>query len=221
MEWYEGAVFVDNRKQTNYSEFSSFEKAKPLLINKPPIPQAVLLSSAHPNGKFYGNAFVVDPQRGLLATAKHCVEDCSGRRGLVFWCRRAWRPATVYSISNTADVALIKTDGMIFPNMQTLYWSGDALSRLDPVCVNGWRCDELSNGGLVRKFQCIKSWFSHESAEGELVINRTAADGEIPGWSGSPAFDRNGLLIGLLISYDTRDSTIINLAPINKLAELF
>lgn len=185
-----------------------------MIVHKRPPPQVLPLASFSWNHGFSGNAFVIDPRRGLLATAYHCVENLSGRHGLGFRHNGTWMSASVYAVDPQADIAIIKSEEMIFPEMPDLYWADDLIQEGEPVYIYGWMS---CAGPKAYKSRCMRANYQREYDRRSIGVARKGNDGTIPGMSGSPALDRHQRLVGIFVAYS---KNVFHLAPISNLAKL-
>ncbi|HTS89183.1 MAG TPA: trypsin-like peptidase domain-containing protein [Gemmatimonadales bacterium] len=182
-----------------------------------------------PNGKIYtGTAFAVrsDPNGGLLITNKHVVSDSNGtlasRIGVVFNGTNQNFRADVVKVHPGADLALLHASvHRGFPVVKALADSTRPDEMGEPAAVLGFPLGLDLAGG--------SSW-AHEGVAATLTlgtVSRTLPDllqldsYGAEGSSGSPIFDRNGSVIGVLYGGQTgSNGRIIYAVPVRFVHEL-
>jgi S1-C subfamily serine protease len=148
-------------------------------------------------------AFAVRPS-GLLVTSRHLVSDARGQRrprrlALQFADSDQLWNASVTAVSQDADVALVRVSGILgnVPTIHELNLHSDTIASGSPVAVIGFPmggiappekgrspAQPLLSAALIRK----------PLRQGRLEIEGYGAAGA----SGSPIFDKDGKVVGVL-----------------------
>ncbi len=165
-------------------------------------PAVVLLAVDLPGrGPFTGTGFAVTSD-GMIITSRHLVQNTTGDRAtkivVLFGNTHSWVPAHLVRVSDSADVAIVKTDTPgPFPAVQGI--ASSAAPRVGaPVSVIGFPLGvELpmdGSGSALTARSTLAAGMVSKALPELLQIDSFAAEGS----SGSPVFDSNGRVIGVV-----------------------
>ncbi|UCG85112.1 MAG: trypsin-like peptidase domain-containing protein [Gemmatimonadota bacterium] len=157
-----------------------------------------------PGEVYVGTAFAVRPD-GVLITSRHVVAGAAGDRrpaqiAVKFADSYQVYRARVLTVSPDADVAALKVDipGGV-PTVRRLNLRADTLGQGDPVAIIGFPLGpDLPMTALARDRTVARTSFSAGSVS-KMLDDVVQVDGYgAGGSSGSPIFDRNGEVIGVV-----------------------
>ena len=167
-------------------------------------PAMVFIAVDFGDGDFVsGSGFNVSPS-GLVVTNRHVVQDAQGRaarRVMVAFdnTTAAWKPAHVIKVSPTDELAFIKIDE---PGRYAVVLGIQRNAGVEvgaPAAIIGYPLGTgtAGMGGDINKLRPTATLgvaTVSKVLEGTLQLDAYAAEGS----SGSPIFDQNGLVIGVL-----------------------
>lgn len=164
---------------------------------------ALVLVEFSDNERFSGTAFAVDSQ-GTLVTNKHVLVGENGdkvprRIAVKFSGSRQWFAGRYVGVSAQADIGVLKVDirgGT--PRVQGIERDPHSLQRGDPVAIIGYPLGlELPMEG--QGLDVVASPTLTVGTASKVLTTVVQVDGYgAPGSSGSPIFDRNGVVVGVL-----------------------
>lgn len=176
------------------------------ILHKPPLPPPPSLGISFPVAcsneqkiLYYGTATVIDPQKGLLATARHVMK----RR-----CFPKFKIGTVWVNGETLcshaheDIALLKVDPDFLPKTSKLDFA-KTVRIFEKVSIDGW----ISRDKNFKKFDRI--YFQGEigdevhDKEGLEIWTDLHRKTDLRGMSGSPVVNAKNELVGILNSTST------------------
>ena len=173
-----------------------------------------------------GTAFSVRPD-AVLVTAKHVVVGADGmhrpnRIGVQFSDSEQIFPASLVSVSETADIAIIRADNILgsVPTIQAINDRTDTLGAGTPVAVIGYPLGGSPgalNGNARIARPVLSSGIISEWSDQRIEIQGYGAAGA----SGSPIFDAQGETIGLLFGgAQSVDGRVVYGVPVGLIEEL-
>lgn len=170
-----------------------------------------LLSGSQTEIMNSGTATVIDPEKGIVATAKHNVENCTR---FCFKQNGLWTEAKLFATHDKEDLAILEIDPDTLRDTSKLKWVDHA--RTDKFLkIYGWvRVRERSFNKFRRK---IISGSIQIASEQGWVLGHRWFNGDLRGMSGSPAINQRGELVGLFTGV-ARYGLVIT--PIDYLAPL-
>ena len=186
---------------------------------------AIVLVEFSDTERFSGTAFAVDSQ-GTLITNKHVLVGEDGRRtprriGVTFSGSRQFFQARMLGVSEEADIAALRVDirgGT--PRIAGLARDPGALQTGDPVAIIGYPLGfELPMDRVGQA--AIAAPTLTAGTVSKVLSSLVQVDGYgAPGSAGSPIFDRDGLVVGILYG-GQRESQgrIIYAAPASFIAD--
>ena len=157
-----------------------------------------------PGDVYVGTAFAVRPD-GVLITSRHVVAGERGdrrptRMAVKFADSYQVYQARVLAVSRSADVAALKVDilGGV-PTVRRINLRADTLHQGDPVAIIGFPLGpDLPMTSLARDRTVARTSFSAGSVS-KILEDVVQVDGYgAEGSSGSPIFDRNGEVMGVV-----------------------
>lgn len=157
-----------------------------------------------PGEVFVGTAFAVRPE-GVLITSRHvvagpAVDRRPARIAVKFADSYQVYQARVLALSPSTDVAALKVDipGGV-PTVRSLNLQTDTVGQGDPVAIIGFPSGpDLPMTSLAQDRTVARTSFSAGSVS-KMLDNVVQVDGYgAEGSSGSPIFDRNGEVIGIV-----------------------
>jgi S1-C subfamily serine protease len=164
---------------------------------------ALVLVEFSESERFSGTAFAVDSQ-GTLVTNKHVLVGEQGdkvprRIAVKFSGSKQWFPGRYVGVSDQADVGVLKVDirgGT--PRVQGIVGDPHSLQRGDPVAIIGYPLGlELPMEG--QGLDVVASPTLTVGTASKVLSTVVQVDGYgAPGSSGSPIFDREGQVVGVL-----------------------
>ena len=164
---------------------------------------ALVLVEFSESERFSGTAFAVDSQ-GTLVTNKHVLVGEHGdkvprRIAVKFSGSKQWFPGRYVGVADQADVGVLKVDirgGT--PRVQGLVSDPRSLQRGDPVAIIGYPLGlELPMEG--QGLDVVASPTLTVGTASKVLSTVVQVDGYgAPGSSGSPIFDRDGQVVGVL-----------------------
>jgi S1-C subfamily serine protease len=164
---------------------------------------AIVLVEFSDTERFSGTAFAVDSQ-GTLITNKHVLVGEDGRRtprriGVTFSGSRQFFQARLLGVSEEADIAAIRVDirgGT--PRIAGLARDPGALQTGDPVAIIGYPLGFDLPMDRVGQTAIAAPTLTAGTVS-KVLSSLVQVDGYgAPGSSGSPIFDRDGLVVGIL-----------------------
>jgi S1-C subfamily serine protease len=186
---------------------------------------ALVLVEFSDNERFSGTAFAVDSQ-GTLVTNKHVLVGENGdkvprRIAVKFSGSRQWFSGRYVGVSAQADIGVLKVDirgGT--PRVQGIERDPHSLQRGDPVAIIGYPLGlELPMEG--QGLNVVASPTLTVGTASKVLTTVVQVDGYgAPGSSGSPIFDRNGVVVGVLYGgVQESNGKIILAVPASAVAE--
>lgn len=174
-----------------------------------------------------GTSFAVTTT-GAMITNRHVVTRSAGsirplELGVQFADSDQFFPARLVTVADAVDLALIKTDIRAgVPAVRGVNTRPDTLQQGDPVAIIGFPMGtDLAMDMSARNRTIARTTFSAGSVSKILADNIQVDGYSAVGGSGSPVFDRNGEVIGVL--YGSPDGTggrIIYSVPSNHVISL-
>ena len=194
---------VERMERRSQQISTAMQQADHQSINSRYAPSVIFLAVQMPGGALSsGTGFAVS-RDGMLVTNRHLVQDERGGRAervaVAFNGARGWRSARIIKVSTTDDLAFLRVDGPI-PAVAGIARSDDASQVGAPVTVIGYPLgadtkgmDDGSIDSLVPLSTLTVGTVS-KTLPDVLQIDSYAGQGS----SGSPVFDRNGMVIGVV-----------------------
>jgi S1-C subfamily serine protease len=152
-----------------------------------------------PNGEqFSGTAFNLTAN-GLMVTNKHLVRDANGklpeRIAITFNDRESVLRAHVASVSDESDLALLQIDDPgTYATVKGVVPSARSLQVGDPVSTIGFPFGQA----LAMEKKATNATFDAGTVSKTLSDRLQLTTYAAPGASGSPVFDRNGYVVGIV-----------------------
>lgn len=138
-------------------------------------------------------ATIIDPNKGLLLTAKHAVEGCTK---FMFRYEGTWFLADAIYTDPENDLALLATDPAALKGAPKLSWDAGVLDN-ERVFVHGY-VRKFSDANEVFKLKNIAGKITGASEEWGWEITQDTKDSEShEGMSGSPVLDQDNKLVGI------------------------
>ncbi len=175
-----------------------------------------------------GSGFSVS-SAGLIVTNRHLVHTAESRRprriAVIFSDTPHWLPARVVRLSERGDLALLQVDmpgGGPFPIVAGISRTGTSTRVGSPVAIIGYPLGtdtpmEAASGSSFTARYTLGAGTLSKALSDVLQIDAFAGEGS----SGSPVFDANGLVIGVVYG-GARESggRIVYAVPSELVAEL-
>lgn len=177
---------------------------------------AVVYAEAPDGTVSTATAFAVRPN-GTLVTAAHAVTGADGRSparriGIQFSASPQVWPARILAVADNADVALLRVDNILgdVPTVRAISTRPDTIPAGAPVAILGYPLGgETTTGGAAQRLPrpLLTAGVLTGRSTGTLEVQGYGAAGA----SGSPVFDANGEVIGILFGgrHDAGGQTIL------------
>ena len=149
--------------------------------------------------KSIASATVLDPDRGIVATTKDCVEECS-KFMLV---KDGYCELKLVAVHPNMNIVLLHADPNEFANIPKLVWAQNV--SVESIAIHGWVSKgEINHYEFQRKVVTGIIDGVHnrdeDSQGGSWLVKSNTNRDKLQGMSGSAAINEKGELVGLFAS---------------------